>query len=112
MARRRPVGRQLRRGKGHGHHGQGQVLHLGPGADPTAAAQGRNLIAEMIRFPKLLIGAVNGNAIGFGVTTLALCDVVYAVPGATFKTPFMQLELWVTPKQMKCWSAPKSIYSW
>ncbi|RUS26527.1 ClpP/crotonase-like domain-containing protein [Jimgerdemannia flammicorona] len=51
----------------------------------------KNLIAEMIRFPKLLIGAVNGNAIGFGVTTLALCDVVYAVPGATFKTPFMQL---------------------
>jgi hypothetical protein len=32
-----------------------------------------------------------GPAIGFGVTTLALCDVVYSVPHATFKTPFMQL---------------------
>ncbi|KAH8555345.1 ClpP/crotonase-like domain-containing protein [Umbelopsis sp. PMI_123] len=49
------------------------------------------LIDEMINFPKLLIAAVNGPAIGFGVTTLALCDVVYSVPHATFKTPFMQL---------------------
>jgi enoyl-CoA hydratase/carnithine racemase len=31
-----------------------------------------------------------GNAIGFGVTTLALCDIVYSVPGATFNTPFMK----------------------
>lgn len=51
----------------------------------------RNVVLEMIRFPKLLIGAVNGPAIGFGVTTLALCDVVYAVPEATFSTPFMKL---------------------
>ncbi|KAI8052630.1 ClpP/crotonase-like domain-containing protein [Thamnidium elegans] len=32
-----------------------------------------------------------GPAIGFGVTTLALCDVVYSVPEATFVTPFMKL---------------------
>jgi peroxisomal 3,2-trans-enoyl-CoA isomerase len=31
-----------------------------------------------------------GPAIGFGVTTLALCDVVYCVPEATFNTPFMK----------------------
>ncbi|KAI9270837.1 ClpP/crotonase-like domain-containing protein [Sporodiniella umbellata] len=49
------------------------------------------LISQMIRFPKLLIGAVNGPSIGFGTTTLALCDVVYSVPEATFATPFMKL---------------------
>lgn len=28
---------------------------------------------------------------GFGTTTMALCDVVYSVPEATFGTPFMKL---------------------
>lgn len=32
-----------------------------------------------------------GPAIGFGVTSLALCDIVYSVPEATFGTPFMKL---------------------
>lgn len=70
-----------------------------------------DVVQEMIRFPKLLIAAVNGNyllqvwypkewlshpwvtgpSIGFGTTTLALCDVVYAAPDATFTTPFMKL---------------------
>ncbi|KAI7881830.1 ClpP/crotonase [Lichtheimia hyalospora FSU 10163] len=50
-----------------------------------------DLVQEMIRFPKLLIAAVNGPSIGFGTTTLALCDVVYAAPDATFTTPFMKL---------------------
>ncbi|GAA5815528.1 hypothetical protein MFLAVUS_009040 [Mucor flavus] len=50
-----------------------------------------NLVSEMIAFPKVLIAAVNGPAIGFGSTTLALCDVVYCVPEATFSTPFMKL---------------------
>ncbi|CEI94775.1 hypothetical protein G6F70_005539 [Rhizopus microsporus] len=51
----------------------------------------QNVVSEMIRFPKLLIGAVNGPSIGFGTTTLALCDVVYSTPEATFSTPFMKL---------------------
>ncbi|KAI7903491.1 ClpP/crotonase-like domain-containing protein [Cokeromyces recurvatus] len=52
-----------------------------------------HVVTEMIKFPKLLIGAVNGPSIGFGTTTLALCDVVYSVPEATFGTPFMKLVL-------------------
>ncbi|KAI8337285.1 ClpP/crotonase-like domain-containing protein [Chlamydoabsidia padenii] len=51
----------------------------------------KDLVDEMILFPKLLIGAANGHTIGFGTTTLALCDVVYTVPEATFATPFMKL---------------------
>ncbi|KAI8083308.1 ClpP/crotonase-like domain-containing protein [Gilbertella persicaria] len=50
-----------------------------------------DVVAEMIQFPKLLIGAVNGPSMGFGTTTLALCDVVYSVETATFGTPFMKL---------------------
>ncbi|KAI8145272.1 ClpP/crotonase-like domain-containing protein [Fennellomyces sp. T-0311] len=51
----------------------------------------KTLVDELIKFPKLLIAAVNGPAYGFAVTTLALCDVVYCVPSSTFTTPFMKL---------------------
>ncbi|KAI7876913.1 ClpP/crotonase [Lichtheimia hyalospora FSU 10163] len=51
----------------------------------------KSLVDELILFPKLLIAAVNGPAYGFAVTTLALCDVVYAASNATFTTPFMKL---------------------
>jgi peroxisomal 3,2-trans-enoyl-CoA isomerase len=49
-----------------------------------------NLIETVINSPKPLIAAVNGPAIGIGVTSLALCDLVYSVPHATFHTPFMR----------------------
>jgi peroxisomal 3,2-trans-enoyl-CoA isomerase len=51
------------------------------------------LVSGLINFPKLLIAAINGPAFGIAVTSMALCDVVYSVPHATFKTPFMQLGL-------------------
>eukprot|EP00904_Undaria_pinnatifida_P002900 jgi/Undpi1/12610/HiC_scaffold_6.g02279.m1 len=35
----------------------------------------------LLRFPKLVIAAVNGPAVGVGVTLLPQCDVVYALSG-------------------------------
>ncbi|KAK3829710.1 MAG: ClpP/crotonase-like domain-containing protein [Linnemannia gamsii] len=49
------------------------------------------VVRLLINFPKLIIAAIQGPVIGFGVTSSAICDVIYTVPEATFNTPFMQL---------------------
>lgn len=46
------------------------------------------LVELMINFPKVLVAAVNGNALGFGTSLLGLCDVVYAHSKATFQMCF------------------------
>lgn len=38
----------------------------------------REFVSTFIQFPKPLIAAVNGPAVGVSVTLLALCDLVYA----------------------------------
>ncbi|KAI8984448.1 ClpP/crotonase-like domain-containing protein [Mycotypha africana] len=77
---------------GRGHYytsGKELVLNEQPEEKEKVMEQRK----ELIHFPKLLIAAYKsvGNAIGFGVTSMALCDVIYAVPEATFHTPFMKL---------------------
>ena len=38
----------------------------------------RLLVELLISFPKVLVAAVNGIALGFGTALLSLCDIVYA----------------------------------
>ena len=42
-------------------------------------------------FPKPIVAAVNGPAVGISVTLLGLLDMVYASDKATFHPPFMTL---------------------
>ncbi|GJJ68431.1 Delta3-Delta2-enoyl-CoA isomerase [Entomortierella parvispora] len=61
------------------------------GAIAKRSGYTKKVILQLIHFPKLIIAAVQGPVIGFGVTSASLCDVTYTVPEATFNTPFMQL---------------------
>jgi len=50
-------------------------------------------LGSLLEFPKPLIAAVKGNAVGVGTTMLLHCDVVVAGPSAKFSMPFASLGL-------------------
>jgi len=61
-----------------------------PTSDSSDVAQ---FLASLLNFPKPLIAAVKGNAVGVGTTMLLHCDVVVASPSAKFSMPFASLGL-------------------
>jgi enoyl-CoA hydratase/carnithine racemase len=50
-------------------------------------------IEQLPKVTKPMIAAVDGQAVGVGVTLLLHCDLVYATPAATFRAPFVDLGL-------------------
>jgi enoyl-CoA hydratase/carnithine racemase len=61
-----------------------------PTSDDTEVAK---FLGSLLNFPKPLLAAVKGNAVGVGTTMLLHCDVVLASPSANFSMPFTSLGL-------------------
>jgi peroxisomal 3,2-trans-enoyl-CoA isomerase len=68
----------------------GMELVNGEGMSFALGSDFHELNRLFILSDKVLVAAVNGPAAGFGVTSLALCDLVYSVPDAYFFTPFVK----------------------
>ena len=64
----------------------------------------RTFVDTLISFPKLLIAAVNGPAIGFGAAILPLCDIVYASDKAYFHLPYSSIGM--TPEGCSSFTYP------
>ena len=68
----------------------GDFLHQPPAGDNSPVFRFLNGIAT---FPKPLLAAVCGPAVGIGTTMLFHCDMVYAGDNAAFSMPFVNLGL-------------------
>ena len=68
-------------------------LKVGPSGRQTLHTPTGRYMMAVIAYPKILAAAVNGPAVGVGVTTLMHCDLVYCSSTATFWTPFTRLAL-------------------
>src|SRR5207248_4643040 len=62
------------------------------GTAETDGASGFPVLLDVVQsFPKPLLAAVNGVAVGLGFTILAHCDLVVVADDARFKVPFAEL---------------------
>jgi len=95
--------------------GNGRAFSAGVDLDAVGTPEGsaelgvyfNAMIQRLATFPKPLIGAVNGLAVGLGATLLLHCDLVVMDAAATVRMPFVALgtcaeaaSSWLLPKRV------------
>ncbi|MFE4502785.1 enoyl-CoA hydratase/isomerase family protein [Rhodococcus sp. NPDC056743] len=79
-----------------------------PGADTADFGHAfAPLIVALVEFPKPLVAAVHGVAVGIGLTMLLFCDVVYVAEDARLRAPFTSLG--TAPEAASSWMLAKVI---
>jgi enoyl-CoA hydratase/carnithine racemase len=71
----------------------GDFMRASAGEGRGDAGGGVKFLQQIAVFPKPVVAAVNGLAIGIGSTLLLHCDVVIASSNATFQFPFTKLAI-------------------
>jgi enoyl-CoA hydratase/carnithine racemase len=66
---------------------------IATGAKPAATLAAYPFIVALAKFPKPLVAAVQGNAVGIGLTMLLHCDAVYIAEDAKLTASFADLAL-------------------
>jgi enoyl-CoA hydratase/carnithine racemase len=72
----------------------GEMARLGDPSTPVEERTGHGFarfVSVLESFPKPLLAAVNGVAVGLGVTMLPYCDLVLVAEDARLRTPFASL---------------------
>lgn len=83
-----------------------RVLEQPRGSDDLAVEFDR-LLDALVAFPKPLLGAANGLAVGFGMTILLHCDLVLVDATARFRAPFTSMHL--APEAGSSWLLPRLV---
>lgn len=65
------------------------------------------LIEALVAFPKPLVAAVQGAAVGFGFTLLLHCDLVLTATDARLRAPFTHLG--TAPEAASSWLLPRAV---
>ena len=76
-----------------GHFTAGNDIKDFQGEIPEGDVPGIAFLKDLARFPKPMLAAVEGVAVGIGSTMLLHCDFAYAGRGARFRMPFVPLGL-------------------
>jgi enoyl-CoA hydratase/carnithine racemase len=79
------------------------------GTGPAAEHGFRRFVAALEAFPKPVIAAVNGVAVGLGTTMLPYCDLVLVSTSARFRLPFASLG--VVPEAGSTYNLP-AVMGW